>query len=66
MSYDVTVKFRTKDAAHQFMSWMSEQGEQDMDVWWDVSKADGYKVGDTCFDYDYDNNIITQRKPLKD
>ena len=35
MEKEITIKFPNAEAARVFMSWMSEQGEQDMDYWFE-------------------------------
>ncbi len=56
MSKEVLIKFETEEQAKEFMSWLSNSGEQEyfaMEEYVDEKNTIVNK-----FDYDYENNII--------
>ncbi len=59
-NYTVTINgFVSKKQAMAFATWLSEQGEQDFQVWADISEVDGISV-DT-FRY-ADKNVAVELK----
>lgn len=52
--YTVTVKFNSQESAKEYITWMSEQGEQDMFIWMDENRPSLSIVPE----YDYENLVI--------
>jgi hypothetical protein len=56
MNKEVLIKFETKEQASEFMSWLSNSGEQDYFTMKEYVDEENTIVDK--FDYDYQNNII--------
>ncbi len=59
MSYDVTIRgFATKDTAIAFMDWYAGQGEQDIGIWLDERKREGWDIIGDCYTKSIDNDNL--------
>jgi hypothetical protein len=56
MSKEVLIKFETEEQAKEFMSWLSNSGEQEYFCMKEYVDEENSIVNK--FDYDYENNII--------
>jgi hypothetical protein len=56
MSKEVLIKFETEEQAQEFMSWLSNSGEQEYFAMKEYVDEENTIVNN--FDYDYENNII--------
>jgi hypothetical protein len=57
MDNTVTIKFANHEKAKNFVDWMSNQGEQDYWLYFEILDD---PMADN-FDYDYENLVITEK-----
>lgn len=60
MSVSITINgFKNKEEAIEFMSWYSNQGEQDIEFWMECRKHEGKDVRTNIYSKNYNEETLT-------